>query len=168
MTGKEFNVFDECASRCVCLSPYKEGFTLSSWGDCKMYTSDSIASSLRLPTEINESDAIDKIRISVESDTVKCLKAFRIISSKMPISLLILNNILVACIFRYFFLLSYQPKMFFQISVFKVYRSVVLKHNSLWKVDRNNRKQFSCYKFSLNLLKTNFLLFWHFSENYET
>ena len=96
-----------------------------------MYTSDSIASSLRLPTAINESDAIDKIRISVESDTVKCLKAFRIISSKMPISLLILNNILVACIFRYFFLLSYQPKMFFQISVFKVYRSVVLKHNSL-------------------------------------
>ena len=56
-----------------------------------MYTSDSIASSLRLPTEIKESDAIDKIRISVESDTVKRLKAFRIISSKMPISLLILN-----------------------------------------------------------------------------
>ena len=77
-----------------------------------MYTSDSIASSLRLPTEINESDAIDKIRISVESDTVKRLKAFRIISSKMPISLLILSNILVACIFRYFFYFHISLKCF--------------------------------------------------------
>ena len=42
-------------------------------------------------TEINESGTISKIRISVVSDTVKYLKAFRIISSKIPISLLILS-----------------------------------------------------------------------------
>ena len=55
-----------------------------------MYTFGGIASSQRMPTEINESGAIAKIRISVESDTVECSKVFRIISSKMPISLLIL------------------------------------------------------------------------------
>ena len=56
-----------------------------------MYTSESIASSQRLPTEINETGTIAKVRISVESNTVKRLKAFRIISSEMPISLLILS-----------------------------------------------------------------------------
>ena len=50
-----------------------------------MYTSGSLASSQRMLTEINESGAIAKIRISVESDTVKHLKAFRIISRQMPI-----------------------------------------------------------------------------------
>ena len=90
MTGKGFNVFDECASRCVHLFPQEEDCTSSSWWDSKMYTFGSIASSQRMPTEINESGAIAKIRISVESDTVECSKAFRIISSKMPISLLIL------------------------------------------------------------------------------
>ena len=59
--------------------------------DSKMYTFVSIASSKRVPSEINESGAIDKIRISVENDTVKCLKAFRIISREMPISSLILS-----------------------------------------------------------------------------
>ena len=56
-----------------------------------MYTSGSIASSQRMLAEINESGAVDKKWISVESDTVKHLKAFRIISSEMPISLLILS-----------------------------------------------------------------------------
>ena len=56
-----------------------------------MYTSGSIASSQKIATEINENGAIAEIRIQVENDTVKHLKAFRIISSKMPISLLILN-----------------------------------------------------------------------------
>ena len=56
-----------------------------------MYTSGSIASSQRMPTEINESGAVDKKWISVENDTVKHLKAFRIISSEMRISLLILS-----------------------------------------------------------------------------
>ena len=54
-----------------------------------MYTSGRIASSQRMLTEINESGAIPKIRISVESDTAKRLKAFRIISSEMPILLIL-------------------------------------------------------------------------------
>ena len=56
-----------------------------------MYTFGSITSSQGMLTEINEGGAIAKIRISLESDTVKHLKAFRIISSKMPISILILS-----------------------------------------------------------------------------
>ena len=56
-----------------------------------MYTSGSIASSQRKLTEIKESGTIAKTRISMESDTVKHLKAFRIISGEMPISLLILS-----------------------------------------------------------------------------
>ena len=48
----------------------------------KMYIFGSIANSQRMPTEINESGAIAKIRISVESDTVNRLKAFRIILAK--------------------------------------------------------------------------------------
>ena len=70
-----------------------------------IYTSGSITSSQRMLTEINESDTIAKIKISVESDTVKHLKAFRIISYEMPISFLIIqvDDILVVCIFRYFF-----------------------------------------------------------------
>ena len=50
-----------------------------------------MASSQRMPIEINESDAIAKIRISVEGDTAKHLKALRIISREMPISLLTLS-----------------------------------------------------------------------------
>ena len=56
-----------------------------------MYISDSIASSQRLPIKINENGAIAKIRISMESDTIKRLKAFTIISSETTISLLILS-----------------------------------------------------------------------------
>ena len=56
-----------------------------------MYTYGSIASSQRMLTEINESDTIAKIRISMEKVTVKHLKVFRIISSEMPISLLFLS-----------------------------------------------------------------------------
>ena len=54
-----------------------------------MYTSGSIASLQRMTPEINESGAIAEKRILVERDTVKHLKAFRIISSIMPIPLLI-------------------------------------------------------------------------------
>ena len=68
-----------------------------------MYTSGSIASLQRLPTEINESGAIAKIRISVESDTVKRLKTFRIISSEMPLSLLILSLQYFICLRIHFF-----------------------------------------------------------------
>ena len=71
LTDKGFNVFDGCASRCVNQSPQEEELqeeecNSSSSGDSKVYTSGSIASSQRMPTEINESGAIAKIRISVE------------------------------------------------------------------------------------------------------
>ena len=56
-----------------------------------MYTSGSIASSQRVLTEINESGAIGKVRISMENDTVKHLKAFRIISKERPVLILILS-----------------------------------------------------------------------------
>ena len=75
MTDKEFNLFDECAAKFVHLFPFGSTFikkcTSSSWGDSKMYTSGSIKNSQRMLTEINKSDAIAKIKIWVESDTVK-------------------------------------------------------------------------------------------------
>ena len=73
MTDKGFNLFDTWAARCVHMFPQEEECTSSSWGDSKMYTSGSIASSQRLANEINETGAIAKIRISVESNTVKRL-----------------------------------------------------------------------------------------------
>ena len=56
-----------------------------------MYKFGSIVRSQRMLTEINKSGTIAKKLISVESDTVKHLKTFTIISSEMPISLLVLN-----------------------------------------------------------------------------
>ena len=50
-----------------------------------MCTSGSIASLQRMLTEINESGTVAKIGISVESDTDKHLKTFRIIYGEMPI-----------------------------------------------------------------------------------
>ena len=62
MTEKEFDLFDECAARCVHLFPQEEECTSSSWEDSKMYTS-SIVNSQRMHTEINESGTIAKIRV---------------------------------------------------------------------------------------------------------
>ena len=63
MTDKGFNLFDECAARCVHLFRQEEECT-SSRGDSKMYTSGSIANLQRmLTTEINETGAVAKIRI---------------------------------------------------------------------------------------------------------
>ena len=64
MTDNVFNLFYECAARCVHLFP-QEG------EDRKTYTSDSIGNSQRMLTELNESAAIAKIRIWAGSDTVK-------------------------------------------------------------------------------------------------
>ena len=55
-----------------------------------MYISGSIASSQRMSTEINESDAIAKIRVSVRILS-NISEAFRIISREMPTLLLILS-----------------------------------------------------------------------------
>ena len=64
-TDKGRNLFDKYAARCV---------LPSSWGDSKMYTSSSVANSQRMLDEVNESDAIAKISIWVEKDTVKHYK----------------------------------------------------------------------------------------------
>ena len=41
MIDKGFNLFDECAARCVHLSPQEEECTSSSGGDSKIYKSGS-------------------------------------------------------------------------------------------------------------------------------
>ena len=69
MTDKVF--FDECPARCVNLSPQEEEWTSSFSGNGKMYTSGNIANSQRMVAETNEGGAKAKIRILVESDTLK-------------------------------------------------------------------------------------------------
>ena len=120
------------------------------------------------------------------------LKTFRIIYSEMEISLLILSWWYFSCL-QIQIIKIFELKIFFQIFVSQVYRSVVLKNNSWWTLDiicinklqiswriyfniltqpeeweqsqlfsfikQNNRKQFSCYKFTLNLLKIIFYFF---------
>ena len=71
MIDKRFNLFDECATRCLYLFPKEKECTSSSCGDSKMYTSGSIAYSQRMLTEINKSCAIAKKEVWVEIDTVK-------------------------------------------------------------------------------------------------
>ena len=110
MTDKGFKLFDDCAARCVHLSPEEEECTSSSWGDSNRYTSDSIAYLQRMLTEINKSSAIAKIRTWVESSTVKHLKTVGINSSKMQISLLILSS-------WYFGCLHIQRIFYFNISL---------------------------------------------------
>ena len=90
IADKGFNIFNECAARCVNLSPQEEERSYSSWRNSKMYASGSIANLQRMLTETNEACARAKIGIWVETDTAKHLKAFRIVSSEMPISVRIL------------------------------------------------------------------------------
>ena len=71
MTDKGFKFFDECAARCVHLSPEEEECISFPWGDSKMYKPGSISNSQRMLIEINESGVIAKIRISVEIDIAK-------------------------------------------------------------------------------------------------
>ena len=63
MTVKGFNILDECAARYEHLFPQEEERNSSSWEDCKMYTSSSIANSQRMQTEINKSGTIAEVRI---------------------------------------------------------------------------------------------------------
>ena len=51
MKNKGFNLFDECAARCLHLPFKKEECTSFSLGDNKMYTTGSIASSQRMLTQ---------------------------------------------------------------------------------------------------------------------
>ena len=82
--------FDECAARCVHLFPQEEECTSSSWGDSKMYTSTRIANSQRMQTEINKSSTIANNDLS-QKWYCQTLKVFRITSSKIKVSLLILS-----------------------------------------------------------------------------
>ena len=63
ITDKGFNLFDQCAARCVYLFPQQEECTSSPLEDSKIYTFSSIANSKRMITEIKESDTIAKIRM---------------------------------------------------------------------------------------------------------
>ena len=70
-----------------------------------MYTFD-IETLQRMLTEINKSGTIAKTRILLEIDSVKHLKAFRIISSEMPTSL-ILYGLYFSCLCIRIFLLIF-------------------------------------------------------------
>ena len=63
ITDKCFNHFEECATRYEYLFLQEEEYNSSSWGESKMYSSNSIANSQRMQTQINESVSIAKIRI---------------------------------------------------------------------------------------------------------
>ena len=86
MADKRFNLFDECAARCVHLFPQEEECTSSSWRNSKMYTFGSAA---------NSQDANwnkQKWRYNQNKDLsgkwyCQTLKTFGIISSEMKISL---------------------------------------------------------------------------------
>ena len=104
MIDKWFDLFDACAVKYIHLSPQEEKCTSSSWGDSKIYTSASIALSPKMLTKVKDSGAIAKIRIWVESDTVKYLKAFRISFSEIQILLFILS---------WYFYISVYSEIFF-------------------------------------------------------
>ena len=125
MTDKGFNTFDEFAARFVRLFPHEEESTSSSWWDSKMYTSSSIANSLRMLTEIDKSGAIPKIKI------------WRWYFQTLNISLLILSWWCFSCL--------HIQRICIQI----VYRSVVLKNNNLGTVDIIfiNKLQFLTFSF---------------------
>ena len=81
MVDKGFNLFDECAARCLhfTVPPERRG------------------ESQMTPAEINKTSAIAKVRILLEQ-VIRRLKTFQIIANKMPISLLShVNDILIVC-----------------------------------------------------------------------
>ena len=116
----------------VCIFSFRKKNAFSS-GDSKIYTSESIANSQRVLTEINESGAIAKVAIWMESDLVKHLKTFRIISSEMSTWLLTLCWWHFSClrIWIIFCIYFHMSLIFFLIFAPKIYRSVVLKNNRL-------------------------------------
>ena len=68
MTGKDLNLFDDCAAECVYLCPQEEESTSSPWGHCKIYAPGTIANSQTdwARTEINKNGAVVKVTILVE------------------------------------------------------------------------------------------------------
>ena len=130
-------VFRKCAAIWVNLFPQEEECISSYWRDSKIYTSGSVANSQGMLTEINESGAIAKIRVWVESNAIKHLKVFRIISCEMQI-LLILFYFYMSwkCFFKSLYprytgqlfwkLIAYNQSIFFSITNFKFLREYVL------------------------------------------
>ena len=85
IADKSFNLFDECAAKCVYLCPQEDECTSSSWGDSKMHSPSTIANSQRMPNKINKIVAIAKHRnFHGTSDTIRYLKIFRITSNEIP------------------------------------------------------------------------------------
>ena len=60
MVDKDLNLFNERVAECVHLCFREEVCTSSSWEDSKTYAPGTLANSQRMPTKINESNAIAK------------------------------------------------------------------------------------------------------------
>ena len=109
---------------------------------------------------INKTGTIAKVRILVESDTVKHLMTFKIISSEKQYHFLsYVDDILVVCKFiqRNFLIFTFMRLKwgFFQTFVTKVYRSVLLKIISVYII-LINKLQVS-WRSCFNILTQNYV-----------
>ena len=115
MADKNLTFFNECAAEYVHLCPQEKKCISSSWGDSKVYTPGTIASSQRTEAKINKDVATAKSKsFSGTSDTIRYLKTFRIIFN--PVLLLILRWWYFGCLQIYsktFFNVYFYEQMFF-------------------------------------------------------
>ena len=105
----------------VQLNVWEEECTFSSWGHSKMYTPSTRANSQRVPTKINTNCSVAKVykAFSGTRDTIRHLKAFRVISNEMQV-LLILSWCYFSRLKMYsdkFFNAYFYEQMFFEIFV---------------------------------------------------
>ena len=98
----------------------------SSWGHSKMYTPGTIANSQteRVPTKINKNGAVVKVykNFSGTKDALRHLKTFRVISTEMPLLLLISSWCYFSCLKMYsdkFFNPDFYKQMFFKLFMVK-------------------------------------------------
>ena len=67
MSDNRLNLLKECTARCVHFTiPSVRRVHIFPWGDSKMYKSGNIANSHKMPTEINKTGAIGRVRTFVE------------------------------------------------------------------------------------------------------
>lgn len=81
MADKGFNLFDECAARCLyfLVPPGRRG------------------ASQMTPAEVSKTSSIAKVRILVDQ-VIRRLKTFRILATELPISMLgHVDDILIVC-----------------------------------------------------------------------
>ena len=99
MTDKGFNLFDECAARCIHLLPPEEECTSSSWRESKMWHL-AVISGIKIwqHAKFTEDDNWNKWKWSQSQNKdlggkwyCQTLKELRIISSKMKNRLVILS-----------------------------------------------------------------------------